>query len=106
MPGGEGFAVSPSDLRAHAGRVDAIAAELGTARQAGQAVRVDGQAYGQLCTLVPALIGALDEVVTGAIGEAGTSVQDTAVRLRRTADTYQSADEDNRASFDRLAVPR
>jgi hypothetical protein len=103
MGAGEGFAVSPPDLHAHAGRVDAVADRIGTAEQAGRGVRVDAGAYGQLCVMVPVLIGALDDLVVNGIATAQTSVRDTAARLRVTAATYQSTEETNQAAMDRLS---
>jgi hypothetical protein len=103
MGSGEGFTALPEDLRAHAARVEDVADGIGTAEQAGRAVRVDTGAYGQLCAMVPVFIGALDDLVLDGISTAQTSVRDTAARLRATAATYQAADETNQAAIDQLS---
>jgi hypothetical protein len=103
MGTGGGFSVSLADLRAHAGRVDTVADHLGTAEQASRTVRVDIGAYGQLCVMVPILIGALDDLVAGGIATARTSVRDTAGRLCTAADAYQGTEETNQAAIDRLS---
>jgi hypothetical protein len=85
--------VTPDDLRRHAGHLDAVADELDTARQAGNATRPGTDAYGQLCTLVPAMLGQLQAPLVEAIGAAAESVRDTADALVRTASNYEFIDQ-------------
>jgi|SRR4051812_23912938 hypothetical protein len=89
---GEQFQVKPSDLVSHAAEVDGIGAGLGVARQAGEAVRVDTGAYGQLCQFVPAILNGLQTHVIDGIGSAVTAAHDTADALRSTAAGYDTAD--------------
>ena len=91
--GGASISVRPADLQAHADALDIVANEVGTAAQAGQQVRLDAGAYGQLCTIVPTVLGELQDLVTGAIAAAGHSVSDTAARLRVGAVQYQTTDQ-------------
>ena len=89
---GDQFQVKPSDLISHAAEVDRIGDGLGTAKQAGEAVRVDTSAYGQLCQFVPALLNSLQTHLIDGIGSAVTAAHDTADALRSTAADYDAAD--------------
>jgi hypothetical protein len=86
------FQVTPSDLVSHASEVDGIGDGLDTAKRAGEAVRVDTGAYGQLCQFVPALINGLQTTLIDGIGGAVTAAHDTADALRSTATDYDAAD--------------
>ncbi|MEV4490176.1 type VII secretion target [Micromonospora coxensis] len=92
MPGGDGFQVDPDDLTRHAARLDRRADSLDTARQAGQHVRLSGDAYGQLCAIMPLLLDGLQRTLVGGIDTAAHSVRDTAGKLRTGADNYRAAD--------------
>jgi hypothetical protein len=92
MPGADGIAVRPADLDAHATHVDAVAGELATAKDAGATVRLDTQAYGKLCVMVPVMIDGLQGVVLDAVQAAVDSLHDTADRLRSAADGYRASD--------------
>ncbi|GGO31793.1 type VII secretion target [Micromonospora parathelypteridis] len=92
MPAGDGIQVDPDDLTAHAARLDRCAGNLDTARQAGQHVRLGGDAYGQLCAMMPMLLDGLQRTLVDGIGAATGSVRDTAGRLRTSADRYRSSD--------------
>lgn len=105
MPPGDVLRVTPADLTAHAGRVDAIAERVGTAARAGETVRLDSQAYGQLCSIVPVLLGVLQHVVDDAITTAAQSLHDTSTRLHILAHAYESTDRASQASLDRLRKP-
>ena len=93
MPPGEGVAVRPADLIAHAGHVDAVAAGVGQARQAAATTAPGPDAYGKLCVIVPALLGQLQGVVVDGVAAAEQSLHDTAGRLRETAAGYTGTDE-------------
>jgi len=86
------FQVRSSDLVSHASEVDRIGDGLDTAKQAGEAVRVDMGAYGQLCQFVPALLNGLQTTLIDGIGRAVTAAHDTAAALRSTAAGYDVAD--------------
>lgn len=92
MPSGEGIQVSPADLRAHAGHLDGIADALNVARQAGQSVRLDVDAYGQLCVLMPVLLDQVQRILVDGVDTAARSVGDTADRLRTVAGRYEDTD--------------
>lgn len=86
------FQVRASDLVAHAAEVEGISDGLGVAKQAGEAVRVDAGAYGQLCHFVPALLNGLQTTLIDGIGCAVAAAHDTADALRSTAADYDAAD--------------
>ncbi|MEH1163920.1 type VII secretion target [Micromonospora sp. CPCC 205539] len=92
MPSDDGIHVDPADLTAHAARIERSADNLDTARQAGQHVRLGTDAYGQLCAIMPTLLDGLQRTLVDGIGTAASSVRDTAVRLRTSADRYRASD--------------
>ena len=85
--------VRPADLTAHAGRIEAIGDRVATARQAGDVVRAGAGAYGQLCVMVPVMLGVLQDLLIGGIGAAAGSLHDTGDRLRTAADAYETTDQ-------------
>ncbi|QOC91776.1 type VII secretion target [Micromonospora craniellae] len=106
MPTGDAVRVDPDDLTAHAARLDRHADTLDTARRAGQQVRLDTDAYGRLCAIMPMLLDGLHRVLVDGIGTATTSVRDTATRLRTGADAYRAADARARHRLDRMRERR
>jgi hypothetical protein len=96
------FGVRPADVTAHAGHVEAIADRVATAAAAGTAVRPGPAAYGQLCTMVPVMLGALQDILVAAIGEASASLHDTGGRLRTVAQSYETVDENRAQVTDRI----
>jgi hypothetical protein len=92
MPGGEGIEVDPAALLAHAAAIEPIASAIYTAQQAGNTVRMDKQAYGKLCVIVPALLDVLQDMLVDGIAVAAESVNDSADRLRKVAGGYQDSD--------------
>ena len=93
MPPGDGVSVTPADLVSHAGDVDAVAAAVGQARQAGAATAPGPQAYGKLCVIVPSLLGQLQSMVVDGVAAAERSLHDTAGRLRVAAAGYTDTDQ-------------
>lgn len=85
--------VTPDDLHRHAAHVDAIGAELGEIRRAGEITGLGSDAYGRLCAVVPALLSRFQEPLTAAIGSASASARDTASAVRGVAGSYEAADE-------------
>ncbi|WP_246002419.1 type VII secretion target [Allorhizocola rhizosphaerae] len=91
-PPDDGMAVVAADLVSQARRVSVAADEIGTARQAGDRVRLNGDAYGQLCAVVPLLIDGLQQLLADALNVAETSLRDTDERLRQAARSHEDAD--------------
>jgi uncharacterized protein YukE len=103
---GEGYQVTPQALTAHASRLDGIADSVGNAKQAGTSVQLGANAYGQLCTMVPLIIGALQGLVISGVDDAIQSLHHTSDQLRTSAATYQGHEEQLQQAFDRLRVPQ
>jgi Excreted virulence factor EspC, type VII ESX diderm len=93
------FEVRPQELVTHAGHVEAVAARVTTAAEAGAAVRPGSDAYGKLCVMVPVMLGALQDAVVDGIAAAAESLEDTGARLRATAESYAAIDARRRQSL-------
>jgi hypothetical protein len=102
MPAGDQIQVTPGDLAAHAARIEGVADRVSTAQQAGAAVGMGADAYGELCTVVPALLGALQDRIVDGIAAAAGSLHDTGRRLRTAAGGYQATDQHAAAAHDRI----
>lgn len=98
----ERLGVRPADLVTHAGHVEAIGDRVDAARQAGGVARAGGDAYGKLCTMVPVMLGALQDVLVDGIGAAADALQDTGGRLRTAAQTYDATDRRRAQVTDRI----
>jgi hypothetical protein len=85
--------VRPADLAAHAGRIETIGDRVATARRAGDVVRAGAGAYGQVCVMVPAMLGVLQDILVDGIDAAARSLQDTGCRLRTAAQAYETTDQ-------------
>jgi len=90
--GGGQVQVNSADLVVHATAVDRIGHGLTVAAQAGEIVRTDTGAYGQLCQMVPALLNELQQAMVDGMNTAAGSVHDTADALRSVAADYDTAD--------------
>jgi Excreted virulence factor EspC, type VII ESX diderm len=101
MPG-DSIQVRPADLLAHAARIEGVAAQLDTAKRAGDAVQMGAAAYGKLCAIVPVLLNELQGLLIDGIDTAAHSVHDTGARVRAAADAYQSSDERAAAAHNRI----
>ncbi|MFI6075661.1 type VII secretion target [Actinoplanes sp. NPDC051343] len=97
------FQVNSASLMSHAGEVGTIGDGLTAAAQAGQTVRTDTGAYGQLCQFVPALLNGLQQAMVDGINTAAGSAHDTADALRSVAASYDSTD---RSAADRIRNTR
>jgi hypothetical protein len=102
MPADGGIHVAPSKLVGHATGIDGVADDIATARQAGSEVRLDAQAYGKLCTIVPVLLDGLQGLLLDGMDAATSSLHDTGGRLRTAATAYQSTDQQRKAVHDQL----
>jgi hypothetical protein len=92
MTGDSGFAVQAEALVMHAATVDEVAAQVGQARSAAATVPMGRDAYGVLCSLIPASLDPIQEQATAALGEASDSLQRSADDLRATARHYTGSD--------------
>jgi Excreted virulence factor EspC, type VII ESX diderm len=100
------LAVRHAELITHAGHVDGVADQVTEAAQAGSAVRAGGDAYGKLGAMVPVMLNGLQDTLIDGISSAATSLRDTGVRLRTTADGYASADQRRADAFRSLGGGR
>ncbi|MEV6487484.1 type VII secretion target [Actinoplanes sp. NPDC051633] len=100
----EQFQVRHQDLVTHAAAVGTAAARVSTVAQAGAAVRAGNEAYGKLCTMVPAMLNGLQDVLVEGIDSAAESLRDTGSRLRATAAGYEASDK--RGAGDLRSRPR
>jgi hypothetical protein len=81
-------------VRQHAAGVDGIADAVRLARSAVHETSMDTQAYGQLCQFLPGLLSPLFALATGALGDAGESLQEAADNLRAAAAGTTATDQD------------
>lgn len=102
MTAGDGFEVATTQLSSYATKIDTVAGDIARAEQAGAAVQLDAQAYGQLCTMVPQVVGFLQGLILDCMHTAQESARGTAERLRGAATTYPAGDEDHAAQFTEL----
>jgi hypothetical protein len=93
------FGVRHAELITHAGHVEDIAEKTKTAAGAGSAVRAGGDAYGQLCMMVPVMLNALQDVLIDGINAAAESLHDAGARLRATATEYEATDQRRATTF-------
>lgn len=91
---------------AHAGVVTGIGDRIAATARSGQAVRAGPEAYGRLCTIVPAALGVLQDVLTGGIRSAAEAARDTGEQLRGAAGAYESADRRRALAFRSIPGPR
>ena len=106
MSADDGFGVVPSTLLGCASGIEAVAASVAQSKQAGDAVRVDGEAYGQLCRLVPIMVNSLQDIVLDAIGAADVSLRETAQRLRDVTSSYLEADSTSEEGIEQIEPDR
>ncbi|MEU4243590.1 type VII secretion target [Actinoplanes sp. NPDC026619] len=86
------FSVITQDLAAHSRTVATIGDGVKEAGDAGGTVRAGGDAYGQICSFLPPLLGVLQDVLIQGIADSAADLQDTAGKLRATVDEYESVD--------------
>ncbi|MET0423457.1 MAG: type VII secretion target [Actinoplanes sp.] len=89
-------AVPPQDLMAHAAHVESISDNVATAAGTGP---VGNDAYGKLCVMVPAMLNALQDVLTAGLRTTADSLADTGARLRTTANDYETTDRSEASRF-------
>jgi hypothetical protein len=96
------FGVSSADLVAHTREVESIEDQVLAAGRAGAAVRAGGNAYGQLCVMVPVMLGALQDVLVQTIDAAADGLRDSGAALRSTAREYAETDAVSREQLERF----
>jgi hypothetical protein len=106
MTGSAGFNVAPEALVAHAARIEALADEVAQAKAAGNQVQLGAGAYGQLCTIVPMIVGFLQGLVIGGLDDANQSLRHTADQLRGTARQYEGIEDTVSRDLDRAGGAR
>lgn len=91
----DGYTIDTAAMRDHAGRLDGITAQLGTAQDAAGQVSLNGtDAYGILCSpILTPLIGAIEVLGMGAIAATQGAVGATALGVRGMADSYDQAEQ-------------
>ena len=97
---GDGITVTPAELQTHATHVRSVSDQVANARAAGDEVRLDTGAYGQLCAFMPALLGRMQDQILDGLAAACGSLDDTAGRLRKAAGSYDSSDGRAAAAHD------
>jgi hypothetical protein len=95
------FSVMTEELTAHANTIGTIADGVRQAADAGHSVRVGGDAYGKICSFLPALLGQLQDTLIEGITSSADDLRDTTEKLRTTADRYDSADAKSSATISR-----
>jgi hypothetical protein len=100
---GEGYEVNTDQMGQLSSRFAAFATEFDDILTASQAITQDDEAYGILCSWIPAVLEgrheAFDELMR--YGQENFTLLSNAITS--TADSYTSADEDTAMDFDGLA---
>jgi uncharacterized protein YukE len=99
---GEGYQVNAERLDAHVARLEQIAGDIGTAKSAANAVRLDIQAYGHMCTVVPIMINVLGDLVRDGFEDAIQSLRHNADQMKVMASRYREAEEQTQQRLERL----
>jgi hypothetical protein len=92
MTSSAGYGVTPAALVDHAARIESLAGDVATAKQAGDQVQLGAGAYGQLCTIVPMIVGFLQGLVIGGLDDATASLRHTGEQLRSVAHAYEQVE--------------
>jgi len=95
----DGYGVLSGEIRAHAGRLDALDQQLRTALDAANHVQLGTAAYGQICQFFVPIVQAVSRPGVEAIAQAADTMAATAVGVRDTATTYESSDNTGARTF-------
>lgn len=88
------FQVDPEEIRAHAGTVGTVAAQLSAIAGGQQGGAPHGDALGSFVQFLTAgLQGAMDRV-TQSVAHGASAVDEMSTRLTRAAEHYERTDED------------
>lgn len=89
---GDGVAVTPEALVAHARTLDTVGGTVQAGIGAANHVRLGSEAYGQLCRALPAMLTPLHDLVDQTLREARSSMDEAAHAVRSAARDYQRSD--------------
>jgi hypothetical protein len=84
--------VRGEELRGHASTVDQLAARAQRASEAVRFVRLDRDAYGQICAFVPTLLGSVQANLQDVAEAASAALRGSAAALRVAAAAYEASD--------------
>lgn len=99
MPDGDSFGILVNELRAHGSRLDGLQERLSTALAAGREVALGDQAFGQICSFMVPVVHLVTNPGVEVIGQAATTMTDTAGDIRGAANTYETAEQGNTQTF-------
>jgi hypothetical protein len=88
----EGFAVVAEQLRAHARNVDAVRDRFGAVKAASAHITQNGNAYGMLCSWMPAVLESRHVRQNELIAYVEENLSLVAQRLLENAEAYEEAD--------------
>ena len=100
-----GLEFPATEVLLHAGAVGEASAGMAQARAAAGEVAMDGQAYGQLCQFLPALLSPLFGLATEVMNDATDALAETATKLRATASELTATDADSAGRIDAAGGP-
>lgn len=95
----EGYGVLVGEIRAHAGRLDALHDQLNTAFEAANQVHLGAAAYGHICAFFVPIVQAVSQPGVEAISEAASTMSATAGGVRDTANSYEGQDQAGARTF-------
>jgi hypothetical protein len=89
----DGYGVLVGEIRAHAGRLDALHGQLTTAFEAANQVHLGTGAYGVICQFFVPIVQMVSQPGVDAIAQAADTMSITATGVRETANTYEAQDQ-------------
>ncbi|MBM7773876.1 hypothetical protein JOD54_004080 [Actinokineospora baliensis] len=92
---GEGFAVNPEQIRAHAANVEAVLARFDAVKAASTHIAQDDQAYGLLCGWISGLLEGKHARQDELIAKVAENLRLVAAGLRANADDYDGTEGSN-----------
>lgn len=100
-----GVEFSADAVRQHADAVSGLSGEVAQARGAVGQVAMDGQAYGQLCQFLPALLSPLFGSATEVMNDAVEALGETSLKLRTTASAMTTTDAGSAGNLKAAGAP-
>ena len=103
---GQGYQVTTSELRTHAGSIDQIGTTLGQAVDAARQVTMGTQAYGLIVgPLFVPIVTAISAAGISALSTAQSGLQSVSQGVKDTATSYDGVDTSNTAKFPAIQTP-